>query len=69
MILRKIVDSYNFSAKFIEIISHYKKIDYNINVLHCTACLGVNPIPVSNFAFPFHCRPVGLTTDSMMVPT
>ena len=28
----KIVDSNNFSAQFIEIISHYKKIGYNINV-------------------------------------
>ena len=31
--LKKIDGSNNFSAQFIEIISHYKKIDYNINVL------------------------------------
>ena len=31
--LKKIVGSCNFSAQFIEIISHYKKIGYNINVL------------------------------------
>ena len=31
--LKKIVDSNNFSAQFIRIISHYKKIGYNINVL------------------------------------
>ena len=30
--LKKIVCSYNFSAQFIKIISHYKKIGYNINV-------------------------------------
>ena len=29
--LKTIVDSYNFSAQFIKIISHYKKIGYNIN--------------------------------------
>ena len=44
--LKKIVGSYNFSAQFIKIISHYKKIGYNINVLHQTACLMVNPITV-----------------------
>ena len=33
------------------IISHYKKIGYNINVLQQTACLVVNPITVGNFAF------------------
>ena len=67
--LKKIVGSNNFSAQFIKIISHYKKIGYNINVLQQTACLVVNPITVGNFAFPFNCTPVGRTSDSMMVPT
>ena len=31
--LKKIVGSNNFLAQFIKIISHYKKIGYNINVL------------------------------------
>ena len=59
----------NFSAQFIKIISHYKKIGYNINVLQQTACLVVNPITVGNFAFLFNCTPVGRSSDSMMVPT
>ena len=67
--LKKIVGSNNFSAQFIKIISHYKKIGYNINVLQQTACLVVNPITVGNFAFLFNCMPVGRTSDSMMVPT
>ena len=67
--LRKIVGSNNFSAQFIKIISHYKKIGYNINVLQQTACLVVNPITVGNFAFLFNCTPMGRTSDSMMVPT
>ena len=46
--LKKI--SNNFSAQFIKIISHYKKIGYNINVLQQTTCLVVNPITVGNFA-------------------
>ena len=71
-LLRKgnqIVGSDSFSAQFIKIISHYKKIGYNINVLQQTACLVVNLITVGNFAFLFNCAPVGRTSDSMMVPT
>ena len=46
--LKKIVVSNYFSAQFIKIISHYKKIGYNINVLQQTACLVVNQIMVGN---------------------
>ena len=67
--LKKIVGSNNFSAQFIEIISHYKKIYFNINVLQQTACLLVNSITVGNFAFLFDCTLVGRTSDSMKVPT
>ena len=67
--LKKIVGSNNFSAQFIKIISHYKKIGFNINVMQQTACLVVNPITVGNFAFLFICTRVGQTSDSMMVPT
>ena len=48
--LKKIVGSYNFSAQFIKIISHYKTIGCNINVLQQATCLVVNPITVGNFA-------------------
>ena len=67
--LKKIVCSYNFSAQFIKIISHYKKIGYNINVLQQTACLVVNPITVGDFAFLFNCMSVSRTSDSMTVWT
>ena len=67
--LKQIIDSDNFAAQFIKIISHYKKIVYNINVSQQTACLVVNPITVGNFAFFFYCTPVGRTSDSMTVPT
>ena len=66
--LKKIVGSNNFSAQFIKIISHYKKIGYNINVLQQTSCLVVNPITVGSFAFLFNCTSVGQTSDSMTVP-
>ena len=67
--LKKIVGSNNFSAQFIKIISHYKKIGYNINVLQQTACLVVNPITVGNFAFLFNCTPQGRISDSLMILT
>ena len=67
--LKKIVGSNNFSAQFIKIISYYKKIGYNINVLQQIACQVVNPITVGKFAFLFNCTPVGRTSDSVTVPT
>ena len=67
--LKKIVGSDNFSVQFIKIISHYKKIGYNIDVLQQTACLVVNPIMVGNFAFLFNCTPAGQTSDYMTDPT
>ena len=48
--LKKIVGSNNFSVQFIKIISIYKKIGQNINVLQQTACLVA-------FAFLFNCTP------------
>ena len=67
--LQKIVGSNNFSAQFIKILSHYKKIGYNINILSQTACLVVNPITGGNFAFLFNFTLVGRTSDSMTVLT
>ena len=64
-----LIYSNNFSAQFIKIMFHYKKIAYYINVLQTTACLVVNPIIVGIFAFLFHCNPAGQTSDSMTVPT
>ena len=60
--LKKIVGSYNFSVQqFIKMISHYKKIGYNISVLQQTACLVVNPITVGKSPSFFYCMPVGWT--------
>ena len=67
--LKKIVGANNFLAQFIKIISHYKNIGYNINVMQQTAYLVVNPITVGNFAFLFNCTPVGHTSNSMTIPT
>ena len=56
----EIVGSNNFLMQFIKIISHYK-ICYKINVLRPTACLVVNQITISNFAFLFNFIAGGLT--------
>ena len=61
--LKKIVGSNNFSAQFIRIIFHYKKIGYNINELQQTACMVVNPITVGNLLSSLIARRwVGLQT-------
>ena len=57
--LKKINGSNYFSAQFIKIISHFKKICYYINVLQRTTCLVVNKITAGNFAFLFNCTPGG----------
>ena len=67
--LKKIIGSNNFSAQFIKIISHYKKIGSNINLLQRTGYLVINPIRVGNFAHLLNCTPVGRTSDSMTVLT
>ena len=67
--LKKNVGSNNISAQFIKIISYLKKIGYYINTLELTACFLVNPITVGNFDFLYNGMPMGLTPDSMMVPT
>ena len=50
--LKKIVGSDNFSVQFIKIISHYKKIGYNINVLYTDCMLGGQPNQGWQFSFP-----------------
>ena len=67
--LKRFVGSNNFSAQFNKIISHYKKIGYNISVLQQTVCLVVNPIMAGIFDFLFNCMLVGWTLDSMTFPT
>ena len=49
--LKKIVGSNNFSVQFIKMISHYKKIGYNIN--YATDCmLGGQPNHARQLCFP-----------------
>ena len=58
-----------FSFHFRKIITHYRRIGYNLNVMRQSACLVFNPIMVDNEAALFNCMPVGLTSGSMKAPT
>ena len=67
--LKKLKGINDFSLQFGKIISHYRCIGYNLNVMRQSACLVFNPIMVDNYAAFFNCTPVGRASDSMMAPT
>ena len=67
--LKKSVGSNDFSAQFINLISHCKTICYNSNVWQQKACLVVKLITVGSFAFLNKCTLLGQTSDSMTIPT
>ena len=59
----------DFSFQFRKIITRYRRIGYNLNVMRQSACLVFNPIMVDNYAAFFNCTPMGRASDSMMAPT
>ena len=59
----------DFSFQFRKIITRYRRIGYNLNVMRQSACLVFNSIMVDNYAAFFNCTPVGRASDSMMAPT
>ena len=59
----------DFSFQFRKIITRYRRIGYNLNVMRQSVCLVFNPIMVDNYAAFFNCTPVGRASDSMMAPT
>ena len=66
---KKLIGSNDFSFQFRKIITRYRSIGYNLNVMRQSACLVFNPIMVDNYAAFFNCTPVGRASDSMMAPT
>ena len=66
---KKLIGRYDFSFQFRKIITRYRRIDYNLNVMRQSACLVFNPITVDHYAAFFNCTPVGRASDSMMAPT
>ena len=66
---KKLIGSNDFSFQFRKIITRYRRIGYNLNVMRQSACLVFNPITVDNYAAFFNCTPMGRASDSMMAPT
>ena len=69
LIQNAFIGSNDFSFQFRKIITRYRRIGYNLNVMRQSACLVFNPITVDNYAAFFNCTPVGRASDSMMAPT
>ena len=66
---KKLIGRNGFSFQFRKIITRYRRIGYNLNVMRPSACLVFNPIMVDNYATVFNSTPVGRASDSMMTPT
>ena len=66
---KKVIGINDFSFQFRKIITRYRRIGYNLNVMRQSACLVFNPIMVDIYAAFFNCTPVGRASDSMMAPT
>ena len=65
---KKLIGRNDFSFQFRKIISRYRRIGYNLNVMRQSACLVFNPITVDNYATFFNCK-VCRASNSMMAPT
>ena len=65
----KLIGINDFSFQFRKIITRYRRIAYNLNVMRQSACLVFNPIMVDNYAAFFNCTPVDRASDSMIAPT
>ena len=59
ILIPKTVGRADFSDQFRKIITCYKRIGHNINLMRQSTCSVVNPITVNNFASRFNCTPVG----------
>ena len=58
---KKLIGINDFSFQFRKIITRYRRIGYNLNVMRQSACLVFNPILVDNYAAFFNCTPVKVT--------
>ena len=65
----KLAGRTDFSFQFRKIITRYRRIGYDLNVMRQPACLVLNPVMFYNYAAFLHCTPVGQASDFMMAPT
>ena len=67
---KKLTGRNDFSFQFRKIITRFRRIGYNLNVMRQSACLVCNQILVDNYAVFFHCTPpVGRVSDSTVAST
>ena len=52
-----------FSFQFRKIITRYRRVGYDLNVMRQSACLVFYPITIDNCAAFFNCTPVGRASD------
>ena len=53
--LKKLKERNDFSSQFRKIITHYRRIGYNLNIMPQSACLVFNPIMVDNYDAFLNC--------------
>ena len=66
---KKLIGKNDFSFQFRKIITSYRRLEYNLNVMLQSACLVFNSIMVDKYAAFFNFTPVGRASDSKMAPT
>ena len=67
--VRKIIGKTDFPCNFKTLVTRFKEIGYNMNILLQTACMIVNPIMVDNFASLINCVAVGRSSAKMTTPS
>ena len=67
--LKKLIGRNDIFFQFRKIITRYRRIGYNLNVVRQSACSVFNPIMVDYYAAFLNCTPVGRASDSIMAPT
>ena len=66
---KKLIGRNDISFQFRKILTRYRRIGYNLNVMRQSACLVFNPVMVDNYAAFFNCTPMGRASDSVMAST
>ena len=66
---KKLIGRKDFSFQFRKIITRYRRIGYNLNVMRQSVYLVFSPVIVDSYAAFFNCTPVVRASDSMMAPT
>ena len=67
--LKNLLEGMIFLFNSEKIITRYRRIGYNLNVMRQSVCLVFNPVTVDKYVGFFNCTPVGRVSDSMMAPT